>query len=65
MSRREMRIDSALSHNLKGKVSREDCKKIILHSDKISFSYKYTRLTYGILCREDKKRMRKEKEPAQ
>ena len=26
------------------------------------FSYKYTRLTYGILCREYKKRMRKEKE---
>ena len=36
MSRREMRIDSALSHNLKGKVSREDCK--MLHSDKFSFS---------------------------
>ena len=49
MSRREMRsnendtkIDSTLSHNLKGEVSREDCKIIIiiiiLHSDKISFS---------------------------
>ena len=37
MSRREMRIDSALSHNLKGEVSREDCKRIILHSDKIFF----------------------------
>ena len=38
MSRRETRIDSALSHNLKGEVSREDCKIIMLHSDKISFS---------------------------
>ena len=44
MSRREARsngsytkIDSALSHNLKGEVSKEDCKIIILHSDKISF----------------------------
>ena len=44
MSRKETRsngsdtkIDSALSHNLKGEVSKEDCKKIMLHSDKISF----------------------------
>ena len=44
MSRREMRsngsdtkIDSALNLNFKGEVSREDCKIIILHSDKISF----------------------------
>ena len=44
MSRRETRsngsdtkIDLALSHNLKGEISREDCKRIMLHSDKISF----------------------------
>ena len=54
MSRREIRsngnntkIDSALSHNLKGEVSREDCKRIILHSDKISFLQIYqTNLWY-------------------
>ena len=33
----DTKIDSALSHNLKGEVSREDCKRIMLHSDKISF----------------------------
>ena len=33
----DTKIDSALSHNLKGEVSREDCKIIMLNSDKNSF----------------------------
>ena len=61
MSRRETRIDSALSHNLKGEVSREDCKKNNIAFWQIFIFYKYTRLTYGILCRKDKKKVKKQK----
>ena len=43
-------------HNQKGRLQKNN---IAFWKD--FFFYKYTRLTYGILCREDKKRMRKEK----